>query len=157
MRRLLIAALLFGVGLPTHHAAAGGPETVSRDAAGRTPPSGRAVSETAPRCGAGSGGGVVSDSAVSVRRLIGMRVTNPIREEIGEVSDLVIDECGRIERVVVHAGGFLGIGGRKVHLSLDKVRIRSSDTSEGLVVVVRQTRDYFMSDGNTISESGNGH
>lgn len=143
MRKSLIAALLFGVGLSTPHAAE------------ETPPSSRADSEAAPPCGAGTGG-VVSDSAVSVRRLIGMRVTNPIREEIGEVSDLVIDQCGRIERIVVHVGGFLGIGGRNVHLSLDKVRIRSSKTSERLVVVVRQTRDYIMSDENTVSRSGNG-
>ncbi|MDZ7840301.1 MAG: PRC-barrel domain-containing protein [Gammaproteobacteria bacterium] len=118
---------------------------------------GRPVSEAAPPCMTGSDGGVVFDSAVSLRRLIGMRVTNPIREEIGEVSDLVMDECGRIERVVVHAGGFLGIGGRSVHLPMDQVRIRPSETSEGLVVVVRQTRDNIMSDKNTVSESGNGN
>lgn len=146
MKESLIAVLLFVLGLPALHAASDGFDTASR----------KAAEEKAPRCGAGSGG-VVSDSAVSVRRLIGMRVTNPIREEIGEVSDLVIDQCGRIERIVVHAGGFLGFGGRNVHLSLDQVRIRSSESSEELVVVVRQTREYIMSEENTVSGSGSGH
>lgn len=147
MRESLTVVLLFVVGLPVLHAASDGLDTVSR----------KAAEEKSPHCGANSGGGVVSDSAVSVRRLIGMRVTNPIREEIGEVSDLVIDQCGRIERIVVHAGGFLGFGGRNVHLSLDQIQIRSSEASEELVVVVRQTRDYIMSDENTLSGSGSGH
>lgn len=154
MRKLLMTALLMGVGLSTHYAAADGSETVERDAAGETSQSGRSGAGRAP-CEAGPGG-IVSESAVSVRRLIGMRVTNPIHEEIGEVSDLVIDRCGRIDSVVVHAGGFLGIGGRNVRLSLDKVRIRSSDVSKGLVIVVRQTRDYIMSDQSTVPGSGNG-
>lgn len=99
----------------------------------------------------------VSDSAISVRRLIGMRVTNPINERIGEVSDLVLDRCGRIESITLHIGGFLGVGGRYVRLPLDRthVRIRSSDSAAGRVLVVRQTRDHILS-GDTVSRGDGG-
>lgn len=106
----------------------------------------------AGRCGAGTPG-FLSDSTISVQRLIGMPVTNPINERIGEVSDLVVDQCGRIKTIVVHIGGFLGVGGRHVRLSLDRhrARIRSLDRSSGPVVVVRQTRDHILSGGSAVS------
>lgn len=100
----------------------------------------------------------VSDSAISVRRLIGMRVTNPINEHIGEVSDLVLDHCGRIESITVHIGGFLGVGGRYVRLPLARthIRIRSSDSAAGMVLVVRQTRDHILSGADTVSRGDGG-
>lgn len=100
----------------------------------------------------------VSDSAISVRRLIGTRVTNPINERIGEVSDLVLDQCGRIESITVHIGGFLGVGGRYVRLPLDRtqIRIRSSDSAAGMALVVRQTRDHILSGGDTVSQGDGG-
>lgn len=100
----------------------------------------------------------VSDSAMSVRRLIGMRVTNPINEHIGEVSDLVLDQCGRIESITVHMGGFLGVGGRHVRLPLDRthIRIRSSDSAAGMVLVVRQTREHILGGGDTVSRGDGG-
>ncbi len=99
----------------------------------------------------------VSDSAISVRRLIGMRVTNPINERIGEVSDLVLDRCGRLESITVHIGGFLGVGGRYVRLPLERtrIRIRSSDSAAGMVLVVRQTRDHILS-GASVSRGDGG-
>lgn len=99
-------------------------------------------------------GGVVpiSGSAVSVQRLIGMPVTNPINEEIGEVSDLILDQCGRIKVMIVHVGGFMGIGGRDVRIALDKLWIRSPEQSAGMVIMVRQTRKHILSSQNAVSQ-----
>lgn len=41
---------------------------------------------------------------------LGKDVQNPQGEEIGEVSDLVFDDMGRVEYVVLEHGGFLSIG-----------------------------------------------
>lgn len=98
-------------------------------------------------------GGVVpiSGSTLSVQRLIGMPVTNPINEEIGEVSDLILDQCGRIKVMIVHVGGFLGFGGRHVRVALDKLWIRSPENSAGMVIMVRQTREHILSSQNAAS------
>lgn len=92
-------------------------------------------------------GGVVpiSSSTLSVQRLIGMPVTNPINEEIGELSDVILDQCGRIEVLIVHVGGFLGFGGRHVRIALDKLWIRSPEHSAGMVIMVKQTREHILS------------
>lgn len=99
-------------------------------------------------------GGVapISDSALSVQRLIGMPVTNPINEEIGEVSDLILDQCGRIKVMIVHVGGFMGFGGRHVRIMLDKLWIRSPEHSAGMVIMVRQTREHILSSQNAVSQ-----
>lgn len=88
----------------------------------------------------------IAESEVSVQRLMGMRVTNPLGEEIGRVSDLVLDRCGRVTEMVVHVGGFMGLGGEHVPIALDKVRIKSSGRSTALVALVRETRKHMLSD-----------
>lgn len=99
-----------------------------------------------------SGVAPISGSAVSVQRLIGMPVTNPINEEIGEVSDLILDQCGRIKAMIVHVGGFMGFGGRHVRIVLDKLWIRSPEHSAGMVIMVRQTREHILSSQHAVSQ-----
>ncbi len=58
-------------------------------------------------------------------RLIGQKVENPDGENIGEVSDLIIDpKTGQVQQVVVGVGGFLGIGQKDVALAWDQLQIR---------------------------------
>jgi sporulation protein YlmC with PRC-barrel domain len=89
-------------------------------------------------------GRAVTGSAVSAKRLIGMRVANPIGEEIGHVNDLAVNRCGRITHLVVQVGGFMGFGGRLVRVPLEKVRIRSLDHSNAMVALVRETRKHML-------------
>lgn len=86
----------------------------------------------------------VTASAVSAKRLIGIRVTNPIGEDIGYVRDLVVDRCGMITHLVVQVGGFMGFGGRHVRIELSKVRIKSPDQSTAMVALVRETRKHML-------------
>lgn len=86
----------------------------------------------------------VTGSVVSAKRLIGMRVANPIGEEIGHVYDLVVDRCGTITHLVVQVGGFMGFGGRHVRVALEKVRIRSLDHSAEMVALVRETQKHML-------------
>lgn len=153
MKYLLTAIILvLGAALGAHFVIATEPDAeAGRTAAGS--PLSQGDSTAAERCGEGAAG-FVSDSEFSVRRLIGMRVTNPINEQIGEVSDLMVDQCGRIKSVIVHIGGILGIGGRHVSLSLDQIRVRQSEHSAGMVVMVRRTRDHIISQGSAGSRHG---
>lgn len=156
MKHLVAAtALALGSQLAGHGALAAEPET-GVQATRLGSPANPEGSTKAGQCQP-STAGVISESAVSVQRLIGMRVTNPINEEIGEVVDLIIDECGRVASVVVRVGAFLGlIGGRDVRVSLEAVRIRSAKGSKGSVVMVRQTRAHILGEGNDVGRGVNG-
>lgn len=101
------------------------------------------------------GPGIISASRVSAQRLIGTRVTNPINEEIGEVSDLMLDQCGRIEVMIVHVGGFMGLGGRQVHMELEKVWIRAPEPEESseMIIMVRETREHILNQGDAAARA----
>lgn len=148
--RQILTALTLGTGLAAPGALAGGPGTDA--AAVNTAVHTEAGRPSAPAGCGRSASSVVAGSPVSVRRLLGIPVTNPINEDIGVVSDLIIDQCGRIKTLVVHVGGFLGIGGRYVRISLDKVRLRSRVGSAAIVVLVRETRAHVLSGGSAVSE-----
>lgn len=153
MKYLLTAIILvLGAALSAHFVIASEPDTGGRRTAAGSPLS-QDDSTAAGRCGEGASG-LVSDTEFSAQGLIGMRVTNPINEQIGEVSDLMVDRCGRIKSVIVHIGGILGIGGRHVSLSLDQIRVRQSEHSAGMVVLVRRTRDHIISQGSAASREG---
>ena len=154
MRQLLIAtALGLGAGLAGHTAMGAGPDG-ELQAVKSTSPLEQNESAGSEECTRGTSG-FVPGSSVSVRRLIGMRVTNPINEQIGEVSDLIVDQCGRIKTVVVYVGGFLGVGGHRVHIGLDKVRVRSPGPATGMVIMVRETRDHILNNRRAPSSGGN--
>jgi sporulation protein YlmC with PRC-barrel domain len=68
-------------------------------------------------------------------RLIGSRVHNLQDEEIGAVSDLLIDRDGRLAGVVVGGGGVLGVGQRDVALRWDAIEMATADDGEPQVRV----------------------
>ncbi|MBX9453808.1 MAG: PRC-barrel domain-containing protein [Mesorhizobium sp.] len=60
-------------------------------------------------------------------------------ENIGEVKDLVLDDQGNIQAIVVGVGGFLGIGEKQVALEYDLVEWTEMDGEE--YIVVETTRE----------------
>lgn len=74
-------------------------------------------------------------------RLSDMSVKNQADETLGEIDDVVIDGQGKIQQVVVSTGGVLGMGGKKVALSWDQVRIDSSRQ----IAVVNMSQDQLKS------------
>jgi sporulation protein YlmC with PRC-barrel domain len=55
-------------------------------------------------------------------KLEGLDVYNNNNEKIGDVSELLIDQSGRIEAVVVGVGGFLGMGEHHVAVPFNQLR-----------------------------------
>lgn len=55
-------------------------------------------------------------SELNLAALIGTDVKDPAGQTIGEIDDVLLDSSGRVERVIVTTGGFLGFGGRDVEL-----------------------------------------
>lgn len=65
---------------------------------------------------------------LTAERVMGAEVYDASGDRMGEVSDLVLDGAGTISHVVMDIGGFLGIGEKRVALSLDEVQVtRSGD------------------------------
>jgi sporulation protein YlmC with PRC-barrel domain len=54
-------------------------------------------------------------------KLIGLNVYNNENEKIGDISELIVDQSGKLDAVVVGAGGFLGIGQRDVAIPYSQI------------------------------------
>jgi len=55
--------------------------------------------------------------------LEGLDIYNQNNEKIGDVSELIVDQSGKIQAVVVGVGGFLGIGERDVAIPFEQIRL----------------------------------
>ncbi len=54
--------------------------------------------------------------------MIGLNVYNDDNEKIGGIADFIVDRTGKLEAVVVGAGGFLGIGERDVAVPYEEIK-----------------------------------
>ena len=55
-------------------------------------------------------------------KLEGLDVYNNNNEKIGDISEMLVDQSGKIQAVVVGVGGFLGIGERDVAIPFEQVK-----------------------------------
>jgi hypothetical protein len=62
-------------------------------------------------------------------------------ETIGSVSELVIDQDGKIAAVIIEAGGFLGLGEKEIAVSWDSIERRLNDDGDGYHFSVDTTKD----------------
>jgi sporulation protein YlmC with PRC-barrel domain len=79
---------------------------------------------------------------VAASDLMGTRVYGSNDADLGEIGDIVFDESGNIDAVIVDVGGFLGIGEKPVALNFDSLNIRT-DQSGTLMVSVNTTEDQL--------------
>ena len=75
--------------------------------------------------------------------LMGADVRTADDEDIGSVSDLIIDKDGQVVAVVVGVGGFLGMGEKNVAISWDKVT--QTGTADDQQLRIDATRDELTS------------
>jgi sporulation protein YlmC with PRC-barrel domain len=54
-------------------------------------------------------------------KLIGLNVYNNDHEKIGGITELIVDRSGKLDAVVVGAGGFLGLGEHDVAVPYDQI------------------------------------
>lgn len=71
--------------------------------------------------------------------LMGAKVTTTGNEDVGPVSDLIIDSSGRVVAIVVGVGGFLGMGEKDVAIGWDEVT--RSGTGDKRELRVNATRE----------------
>jgi sporulation protein YlmC with PRC-barrel domain len=67
-------------------------------------------------------------------KLVGVDVYNPQNEKIGDISEVLIDQSGKVTGVVIGVGGFLGMGQHDVLVKLEDLKfvnepVRTSSTT----------------------------
>jgi sporulation protein YlmC with PRC-barrel domain len=71
--------------------------------------------------------------------LIGTAVYGSDDQNLGEVNDVVFEQGGQIEAVVIDVGGFLGIGEKPVAIEFDALNVqKNGDGDVNLVVNATQ-------------------
>jgi sporulation protein YlmC with PRC-barrel domain len=63
----------------------------------------------------------------SADELIGSELKNAEGDSVGEVQDLLIDQDGNVQHVIVEVGGFLGIGSKNVAVDLEDITRGGTD------------------------------
>ena len=74
-----------------------------------------------------------AEHQVRAQSLLGVDVSNG-QDTIGDVSDLVVTDDGRVDAIVVGVGGFLGIGEKRVALAWDSIKLTEQDGSRMILV-----------------------
>lgn len=62
-------------------------------------------------------------------------------EDIGTITDLVIDEDGQINAVIVGVGGFLGMGEKDVAIEWDSLELTKDEDGDDYVIRVNASQD----------------
>ena len=78
-------------------------------------------------------------NGMQASNLIGSDVMTTGDEEVGQISDLIIDKDGKVAAVVVGVGGFLGMGEKNVAISWDK--ITQSGTADDQKLRIDESRE----------------
>ena len=71
-----------------------------------------------------------SEDTVLASVLKGASVYGPDGSSIGSINDLIVGTDGKIDGVVIGAGGFLGIGERNVAVKWDKIQLHPEDSGK---------------------------
>lgn len=136
-QKLLLSAAVFSMAVGTALAQTSGtsPDT-TRSPATTTPPSSMSQGAT----GSSQSLAALPANAIMGSRLTDMKVRGTgADKDIGEIDDVVLDQDGKIHQVIVSTGGVLGVGGKKVALSWDQVRVDAARQ----VAVVSMTEDQL--------------
>jgi sporulation protein YlmC with PRC-barrel domain len=55
-------------------------------------------------------------------KMIGLDVYNQNNDKLGDISDLLVDQTGKVQTAVLGVGGFLGVGERLVAVNFDQLK-----------------------------------
>lgn len=78
-------------------------------------------------------------------RLEGARVYGSNDEDVGEINRLVLNDDGKIEKVVIDVGGFLGIGEHPVAVTFEELEILRSEDGSDFRVYIDATQENLES------------
>ena len=83
----------------------------------------------------------VAREDLNTEDLTGARVYGAGDEDIGEVSELLIDDSGQINRAVIDVGGFLGMGEHSIAVPLEELQITREDDGDDVRVYIDSSQE----------------
>ena len=101
----------------------------------------------------------MDSSHVRASKWIGKGVEGTDGKDIGKVADLILDKDGKVQKVVVSVGGFLGIGDKHVALGPDQVKFGADDkltTSMSQEQLKTHPRFEYAEDRSATPRTGSG-
>jgi len=72
---------------------------------------------------------VDAKNAVLASKFIGTTVYSSANENVGDINDIVFDDKGSIQAVIIGVGGFLGMGEKDVAMPLNKITVTRDETN----------------------------
>lgn len=103
-----------------------------------------------------------AEARLEASEIIGMSVIGADDENIGEVSEILIDDGGKVEAFIIDVGGFLGMNEKPVAVSMDDLQfaraegsddwstIKTGLTKESLESQQAYTEDQYKSDKDSV-------
>jgi sporulation protein YlmC with PRC-barrel domain len=82
-------------------------------------------------------------TGLTTDQLIGVRVYGPNDEDVGEISQVVLDANGAPAQAIIDVGGFLGIGEKPVAIEMTSVQILQATDGGMLRIYVPMTQDQL--------------
>lgn len=83
----------------------------------------------------------VSVEDMTAEDLTGARVYGSDDEDVGEISELLLTDDGKIDRAVIDVGGFLGMGERSVAVTFDELQIIRTEDGSDIRVYIDSTEE----------------
>jgi hypothetical protein len=80
-------------------------------------------------------------SAMTTEDLTGVQVNGSGDNWVGEISELVLGDDGKISHAIIDVGGWLGIGERPVAIPFDQIELRRNADDNSVVAYVDATED----------------
>ncbi len=84
---------------------------------------------------------VVDD--LNTEDLTGARVYGINDEDVGEISELLVTDDGKIDRAVIDVGGFLGLGEKPVAVTMDELQIIRGQDGGELRVYIESSQELL--------------
>ncbi|MHB2206331.1 PRC-barrel domain-containing protein [Methylobacterium sp. CM6257] len=111
---------------------------------------GPVLAETAPA--SNNGQFVTQEKAGQWRtsKLRGLNVYNDNNEKIGDINELLVDNTGKIQAVVIGVGGFLGMGEHDVAVPFDQIKFTNESPRQA-----RNDVKKAETTGTTKTDTGN--
>jgi sporulation protein YlmC with PRC-barrel domain len=97
------------------------PETMDSGASDTEQP---AATNDAMQGGSGTEGQFITEQSADQTRaenIVGAKVVNSAGDEIGTISDIILDKDGKISGIVIESGGVFGVGAKRVAISTAKL------------------------------------
>ncbi len=87
------------------------------------------------------GHSAVDLAGITSEQLVGVRVYGPNDEDVGEISEIVLDANGAPGQVIVDVGGFLGIGEKPVAIDVTSLQIMQATDGGALRAYIPMTQE----------------